>query len=155
MLKLKSAFISILSLVVIASSFSFTIERHFCSGKHVDSAIFTEASCEVHQTNCNNCHKAEKPKNGCQQYDHDKKKSNSGCCEREITSVIGNDYQITIPEIINIKKVEQIQDDFFAYSPVIGQNLNQLKFGGYAKIFHYLRPNLRIDKYVLFESYLL
>ncbi|MDR9398524.1 MAG: TonB-dependent receptor [Salibacter sp.] len=77
------------------SSFSFTIEKHFCSGKHVDSAIFSETSCDLKQSKCDNCHEVKKPQ------DKDERKKKPGCCERDITPVVGNDFQIITQTTIN------------------------------------------------------
>lgn len=146
---LKSALVTMMAFVVIASSFSFTIEKHFCLGKHVDSAVFTDTSCDPHHSKCNNCHEVDSHES------NHKKNSNPGCCERDVIAIIGNDYQITIPESFTFKKVEQVKDQFNLIPLTIGQNLNQLKLGDNSKITHHLGPNLRVDRYVLFESFLL
>lgn len=149
MMRLKSALVLLLSLVVIASSFSFTIEKHFCSGKHVDSAIFSETSCDLKQSKCDNCHEVKKPQ------DKDERKKKPGCCERDITPVVGNDFQITIPRVLTLNNLDLTQDNSKVNWFVIGQNLNPQSKEFNLNFIRHLRPLVQVNIQLLFEHFLL
>ena len=81
MQKVKAITSSLLALVVLVSTLSFTLEQHFCLGQLVDVALFSDASCGMEHSTSDSC-------------DADLKEVD--CCDEKHQVIEGQDHEATV-----------------------------------------------------------
>ncbi|GAB1857710.1 hypothetical protein MHTCC0001_25470 [Flavobacteriaceae bacterium MHTCC 0001] len=121
-----------LAILVLFSTFSFTVEKHYCAGTLVDVSIFSEA-----KTCCGK--------------DIKNDGSKKTCCDDEVAIVEGQDeLKLTLIEDVIFKKQHFVQASIYT-------NINDLQGVLKKPILHknYVPPNIVYDIHILDQVFLI
>jgi len=106
----------VLALLVLLSTLSFTIDKHFCGETLVDSAIFSKAK---------TC--------GMEMEDAQETGLKKSCCKEEVDIIKGQD-ELKLTSFDNLKFQQQVFITSFVYSyiyPIIELKENEITFDDY------------------------
>ncbi len=128
-----------LALIVLFTSFSFTINKHICGGKVVNTALFVSAdTCGMDMTVCKN--KSEK--------DTETTIKKEPCCQDVVKVIQGNE---------NNQQAQQVTLDFpqviFLQAFVSTFVLKFQETKTVSNVRHYSPPNLNIDILTFFQVF--
>jgi len=105
----------VLALLVLLSTLSFTIDKHFCGETLVDSAIFSKAkTCGM-------------------EMDSQQTSAKKSCCKDEVDIIKGQD-ELKLTSLDNLKFQQQVFITSFVYSyiyPIIELKENEITFDDY------------------------
>lgn len=131
---LKSIFSSLLALVVLLSSLSFTIDKHICMGQVHSLAILKDAS------SCGMDMMAKKDMSAME-----------GCCQNEKTVIKGNDYQVKTLKPIAV----EYQSEWVATLSHVIETLDFESSVTYPAHLTYKPPLIEREIPVLIQSFLI
>jgi len=126
----------ILALLVLFSTFSFTVEKHFCGDFLVDISYFGNT-------------------NGCNDFEVDscdskEKVTKKSCCKDEVEEVTGQQDLQTFSKKITLLKKQFLIAFTLSYNNLFIPLKKQI-----ANTKHYSPPNLRINFQVLYEVFII
>ncbi len=126
----------ILSLIVLLSTLSISVEKHYCKGNLVDSSFFGQAEDCMSKKAPDNCEK----ENSCQK----------DCCDNEVEHLKNQQDLLK-------HSVKKLQLNPYAFTPILfntGINALELTEKQHTSI-HYKPPEIALKIHVLHEVYLI
>jgi hypothetical protein len=125
----------LLAIIVLFSTFSFTVDSHYCGETLVDFSVFSKAkSCSGNMMNS----------------DSDELEFVKKSCCKNVTSIFeGEDIEQQVLKKIDLKQV------YFAVSYIISNNNLLFETSQKATATYYYPPIIDQDKVILFENFII